>query len=67
MHCDGNDSLNVEYCYADGTFKRCPGFVTLSAFVYVELLRKNCEAVNDGCRKIDKDFIIIIFLFNSLF
>ena len=40
MNCDGSDFLNGEYCFADGTFKRCPGFVTLSAFVYVALLRK---------------------------
>lgn len=32
--------LNAAYCFGDGTFKRCPGFVTLSyAFAYVGLLR----------------------------
>ena len=30
--------LNGAYCFADDTFKRCPRFVTLSAFVYVGLL-----------------------------
>ena len=40
MNYDGSDFLNSEYCFADGTFKRCPGFVTLSAFVYVALLKK---------------------------
>ena len=39
-NCDGSDFLNGEYRFADGTFKRCPGFVTLSPFVYVGLLRK---------------------------
>lgn len=40
MNYDGSDFLNSEYCFAGGTFKRCPGFVTLSAFVYVTLLKK---------------------------
>ena len=32
--------LNAAYCFGDGMFKRCPGFVTLSyAFAYVGLLR----------------------------
>lgn len=40
MNRDDNLFLNGEYCFADGTFKRCPGFVTLSAFIYLGLLRK---------------------------
>ena len=40
MDRDGTGFLNGEYCFADGTFKRCPGFVTLSVYVYVSLLRK---------------------------
>ena len=40
MNCEEDGLLNGEYCFADGTFKRCPGFVTLSAFVYVGLLRR---------------------------
>eukprot|EP00111_Clytia_hemisphaerica_P016492 TCONS_00048875-protein len=32
--------LNGEYCYIDGTFKRCKGYVTLAAYVYLGLLRK---------------------------
>ena len=31
---------NGAYCFADGTFKRCSGFVTLSAFAYVGLLQE---------------------------
>ena len=30
MDRDGTGFLNGEYYFADGTFKRCPGFVTLS-------------------------------------
>ena len=29
MNCNGSNFLNGEYCFIDGTFKRCPGFVTL--------------------------------------
>ena len=32
--------LNGAYCFAHGTFKRYQGFLTLSSFVYVGLLRK---------------------------
>lgn len=32
--------LNGAYCFAHGTFKRYRGFLTLSSFVYVGLLRK---------------------------
>ena len=31
--------LNAAYCFKDGAFKRCPRFVTLSAFAYVGLLK----------------------------
>ena len=37
---DSNLFLNGEYCFADGTFKRCPDFVTLAAYNYVGPLRK---------------------------
>ena len=40
MDRDGTEFLNGEYCFADGTFKRCLGFVTLSVYVYVGLLGK---------------------------
>ena len=37
---DGTGFLNDEYCFADGTFKKCPRFVILPVYVYVGLLRK---------------------------
>ena len=37
---DGTEFLNDEYCFADGTFKKCPRFVILPVYVYVGLLRK---------------------------
>ena len=40
MNQDSNLFLNGEYCFADGTFKRCPDFVTLAAYNYVGPLRK---------------------------
>ena len=40
MDRDGTRFLNDEYCFANGTFKGSTGFVTLSVYVYVGLLRK---------------------------
>ena len=40
MTRDGTPFLNEEYCFADDTFKQYPGYVTLSAFIYVKILRK---------------------------
>ena len=40
MDRDGTGFLNGEYYFADRTFKRCPGFVTLSVYVYIGLLPK---------------------------
>ena len=40
MDCDGDHFMNTEYCFFDGKWKRCRGFVTLSASVYHPLLRK---------------------------
>ena len=37
---DGTGFLNDEYCFVDGTFKKCPRFVILPVYVYVGLLRK---------------------------
>ena len=40
MYRDGIGFLNCKYHFADGTFKRCPGFFNLSVNVYVDLLQK---------------------------
>ena len=40
MDKDGNHFLNDEYCFFDGKYKRCKGFVTLTASLYHPLLRK---------------------------
>ena len=40
MTHDGTPFLNEEYCFADDTFKWYPGYITLSAFIYVKILRK---------------------------
>ena len=40
MDRDGTGFLNTEFGFANGAFKRCPGFVTLSVYVYIGLLRK---------------------------
>ena len=44
MNMDNPEAfLNGVYCFADGTFKRFPGFLNLAAFVYVEILRKTVK------------------------
>ena len=35
MSQGSNLFLNGEYCFADGTFKRCPDFVTMAAHSYI--------------------------------
>ena len=40
MDRDGIGFLNCKYHFADGTFKRCPGFFNLSVHVYDDLLQK---------------------------
>jgi len=40
MNRNGSHYLNSEFCYFDGKYKRCRGFVTLTASVYHSLLRK---------------------------
>ena len=35
-----NGFLKDEYCFCDGTFKRCPPYVTLGVFVFVPSLRR---------------------------
>ena len=37
MDYDSDGSLKAEYLLFDGTFKRCPGFVTLAAHVYMDV------------------------------
>ena len=46
---ENNDFLSDEYCFFDGTFKRCPGFVTLGVHVYVDLLRKIVKIATMEC------------------
>ena len=40
MNQNSNLFLNGEYCFVDGTYERCPDFVTLAACTYACLLRK---------------------------
>lgn len=40
--------LNGAYCFTDGAFKRCPRFVTLSAFAYVGLLKMMVKFMHNG-------------------
>ena len=54
LACAMNDGfLLEEYCFCDGTYKRCPQYVTLGVFVLVPVLRrmvKICtrETVGEG-------------------
>ena len=40
MNRNGSHYPNSKFCYLDGKYKRCRGFVTLTASVYHSLLRK---------------------------
>jgi hypothetical protein len=40
MDCEKIGLLHDQYCYADATHKRCPGFKTITLWVYHPLLRK---------------------------
>ena len=42
MDCDENGPLKDEYMFFDGTFKRCPGFVTLAGHVFMDI---SCQIV----------------------
>ena len=55
MNRNGDHFLKNEFCYFDGKYRRCRGFVTLTASVYHTLLRKQvilgtmeAEAENSG-------------------
>ena len=47
-----NDGLLLEeYCFCDGTYKRCPQYVTLVVFVFVPVLQrmvKICTMETEG-------------------
>jgi hypothetical protein len=47
--------------FFDGTFKRCPGFVTLGAHVYVELLRKVIKIATMECESESTETMIIFW------
>jgi hypothetical protein len=45
--------LCEQTAYGDGTFKRCPGFVTLGLYVYIPVFRKHVKVVTMECEKED--------------
>ena len=61
MDCNENDFLANEYCFFDGTFKRCPGFVTLGAHVYVEMLRRIVKIATMECESESKEMMVIFW------
>ncbi len=61
MDQDHADFLCDEYCYFDGTFKRCPGFVTLGAHVYVEILRKVVKIATMECETESTETMVIFW------
>ena len=44
MDKDRGSMLSREYAFFDGTFKRCPGYVTLAChvYIYIYIYRKKC-------------------------
>ena len=61
MDQDRADFLCDEYCYFDGTFKRCSGFVTLGAHVYVEILRKVVKIATMECETESTETMVIFW------
>ena len=61
MDCNENDFLANEYCFFNGTFKRCPGFVTLGAHVYVEMLRRIVKIATMECESESKEMMVIFW------
>ena len=51
LACDMNDGFLLEDCFCDGTYKRCPQYVTLGVFVFVPVIRrmvKICTMESEG-------------------
>ena len=67
MTRDRTPFLNEEYCFADDTFKRYPGYVTLWAFIYVKILRKMLKlCIMDIESESSENWLIFWRLFNQL-
>jgi len=59
--------LREQYCYADATHKRCPGFKTLTLWTYHPLLRKLVKLATMECTKENTDaFVQFWSLFNEV-
>lgn len=63
MNTNGEHFMSGEYCYFDGKFKRCRGFVTLTASVYRSLFRKQVqlatmEAENENAENVELFWIL---------
>ena len=59
--------MKGSYCYADGTFKRCTGFVTISVYVYVDMLRKIVKLCTMECEsESEQNWTILWTNFNAV-
>ncbi|KAK3712983.1 hypothetical protein QZH41_012837 [Actinostola sp. cb2023] len=59
--------LHGQYCYADATHKHCPGFKTITTWVYHPLLRKLVKLATMESMKEDTDAMIKFWsLFNEI-
>ena len=62
-----NGLLKDQFCYADATHKRCPGFKTLTLWVYHPLLRKLVKLATMESTREDTDaFVKFWSLFNEV-
>ena len=67
MDRNGNGLLYEQYCYADATHKRCPGFKTLTLWVYLPLLRKLVKlATMESSREDTEGFVQFWSLLNEV-
>lgn len=67
MDKDREHFLNNEFCYFDGKFRRCRGFVTLTASVYHSLLRKQIPLAVMEAEKEDTENVALFWtLFNEV-
>lgn len=67
MDRNGNGLLCDQYCYANATHKRCPGFKTLTLWVYHPLLRKLVKlATMESSREDTEAFVQFWSLLNEV-
>ena len=67
MVCDNNGLLHDQCCYADALHKRCPGYKTITLWVYHPLLRELLKLATMERTTEDSDAMVQFWsLFNEV-